>query len=172
MDLYLIVLRIFHIVAGVFWAGGAFALVGFISPAATQAGPAGGKFMQRLTLGTRWIMTVSAAAGVSVLTGVLLYWRASGGLRPEWITTGTGIAFTVGGLAALIALFVGVQVAGNSRKLAELGQRIEAAGGPPSPQDASQLAALQARLQTLGTVTATLLVITLLTMASARYLSF
>lgn len=128
--------------------------------------------MQRLTLGTRWIMTVSVAAGVSVLTGALLYWRASGGLRPEWITTGTGIAFTVGGLAALIALFVGVQVGGNSRKLAELGQRIEAAGGPPSPQDASQLAALQARLQTLGTVTATLLVITLLTMASGRYLSF
>ena len=172
MDYYVIVLRISHILAGVFWAGGSFALIGFVSPAATQAGPAGGKFMQRLTLGTRWIMAVSAAAGVSVITGALLYWRASGGLRPEWITTGTGIAFTVGGLAALIALFVGVQVGSNSRKLAELGQRFEAAGGPPSPQDASQLAALQARLQTLGTVTATLLVITLLAMASARYLSF
>ncbi|MGH2620327.1 MAG: hypothetical protein ACRDHG_07125 [Anaerolineales bacterium] len=171
MDYYVIVLRIIHILGGVFWAGGAFALIGFVSPAAAQAGPAGGKFMQRLTLGTRWIMAVSAAGGLAVLSGLLLYWRASGGLRPEWLTTGSGITFTIGGLAAGIALTVGIQVGGVSRRMAELGQKIEAAGGPPSPENAAQLAAFQARLQSLGSLTVVLLVITLLAMASARYIS-
>jgi hypothetical protein len=128
--------------------------------------------MQRLVLGTRWVLGVSAAAGLAVLTGLLLYWRASGGLRPEWLSTGTGIAFTIGGLAGVTAMFVGVRVGTSSRQLAELGKRIGSAGGPPSPEDAARLAALQVRLQSLGTVTAVLLVITLLGMSSARYLSF
>ena len=172
MDYYVIVLRLIHILGGVFWAGGAFALVGFISPAAAQAGPAGGKFMQRLTLGTRWITAVSAAAGLAILSGLLLYWRASGGLRPEWLSTGTGITFTIGGLSAVIAMGVGIQVGGLSRRMAEFGQKIEAAGGPPSPENGAQLAAFQARLQSLGSLTTVLLVITVLAMASARYISF
>ena len=172
MDYYVIVLRIIHVLAGVFWAGGAFALVGFVSPAAAQAGPAGGQFMGRLVLGTRWVLAVSAAAGLAVLTGVLLYWRASGGLRPEWLSSGPGIGFTIGGLAAVTAMFIGVQVGSGSRQLAELGKRIGSAGGPPSPEDVARLGAMQARMQSLGTVTAVLLVITLLGMSSARYLSF
>lgn len=172
MDYYVILLRIIHILAGVFWAGGAFALVGFVSPAAAQAGPAGGQFMQRLVLGTRWVLAVSAAAGLAVLSGLLLYWRASGGLRPEWLSTGTGIAFTIGGLAGVTAMFIGVRVGGSSRQLAELGKQIGSAGGPPSPEDAARLAALGARLQSLGTVTVTLLVIAVLAMSSARYISF
>ena len=128
--------------------------------------------MQRLVLGTRWRFAVSGAAGLSVLTGLLLYWRASAGLRPEWLTTGTGIAFTIGGLAGVTAMFVGVQVGASSSQMAELGQRIGSAGGPPSPEDAPRLAALQARLQSLGTVTAVLLIITLLGMSTAQYLSF
>ena len=172
MDYYVIVLRIIHILGGVFWAGASFALVGFVSPAAAQAGPAGGQFMQRLVLGTRWRFVISAAAGLAVLTGLLLYWRASGGLRPEWLSTGTGIAFTIGGLAGVTAMVFGFQVGNSSSQLAELGQRIGSAGRPPSPEDAARLAALQARLQSLGTVTAALLVITLLGMSTARYLSF
>lgn len=172
MDYYVIVLRIIHILGGVFWAGGAFALIGFVSPAAAQAGPAGAKFMQRLNMGTRWNMGISAAAGLAILSGLLLYWRASGGLRPEWLSTGTGITFTIGGLSAVIAMGVGIQVGGVSRRMAELGQQIEAAGGPPSPENAAKLAAFQARLQSLGTLTAVLLVITVLAMAGARYVSF
>lgn len=172
MDYYVIVLRILHILGGVFWAGATFALVGFVSPAAAQAGPAGGQFMQRLVLGTRWRLMISAAAGLAVLTGVLLYWRASGGLRPEWLTTGTGIAFTIGGLAGVTAMFIGIRVGNSSAQMAELGKRIGSAGGPPSPEDAARLAALVARLESLGTVTAVLLVITLLGMSTARYLSF
>jgi uncharacterized membrane protein len=172
VDIYAIALRIVHILGGVFWAGGAFALIGFVSPAARQAGPAGGKFMQELTLRTRWTTAVGAAAGLTVLSGLLLYWRASGGLRPEWLSSGPGVTFTLGGLAALIAMGIGIQVGNTSQRMAEVGKQIEAAGGPPSPENAAKLAAFQARLQSLGSLTVVLLVVTLLAMASARYVSF
>jgi uncharacterized membrane protein len=172
MDVYLIVLRLIHILGGVFWAGAAFALTGFVGPAVNQAGPEGGKVMQRLVLGTRWVTTVSAAAGLAVLTGLLLYWRASGGLQQGWITTGSGIIFTIGGVAGLIGLFYGIRVGGTSRELAKLGQNIGASGGPPSPEQATELAGLQERLGSMGTINAIALVITVLAMATARYVAF
>src|SRR5436190_689631 len=103
MDLVMIVLRLIHILTGVFWAGAAFILVQFILPAATAAGPAGGQFMQRL-LQTNFSRIVLAAGTLNVLAGLVMYWRDSGGLQLVWITTPTGLTLTLGGLAALIAL--------------------------------------------------------------------
>jgi hypothetical protein len=45
-------------------------------------------------------------AALTILSGAGLYWRASGGLQAAWITSPSGLAFTIGGLAA-IASFVG-----------------------------------------------------------------
>lgn len=169
MDFYLLSLRIIHIFGGVFWAGSAFLLVGFLSPAVAQAGPAGPKVMQRLILGTRFTIVTTLAAILAVLSGLLLYWRASNGLQGAWISTGTGIIFTLGGLAGLVALFTGATLGQTSGKLARLGAGIE---GAPTPEQAAEIQALQARLQTLGTVTSVLLVVTLIGMATAQYVFF
>ena len=48
-------------------------------------------------------------AGLTVLSGAALYWRDSNGLSADWITAPSGLAFTIGGLAA-IAAFVGGMV--------------------------------------------------------------
>ena len=42
MSIYLIVLRLLHIVAGTFWAGTTFFMVSFMYPAISLAGPGGG----------------------------------------------------------------------------------------------------------------------------------
>jgi uncharacterized membrane protein len=42
------VLRILHVAAGVFWAGGAIVFASFVEPNASALGPAGIPFMQRL----------------------------------------------------------------------------------------------------------------------------
>ena len=169
MDFYLLTLRLVHIIGGVFWAGSAFMLVQFVAPAVTLAGPEGAKFMQRLVLGTRFVVVTATAAGLTVLTGLLLYWRASGGLRTEWMSTGTGVMFTIGGLAGLIALFAGSAIGANSRKLATLGASLQ---GPPSPEQAAEIDRLQNRLSNLGAATAILLLVVLIAMASAQYVFF
>lgn len=169
MDFYLLLLRIVHIIGGVFWAGSAFMLVRFVAPAVTLAGPEGAKFMQRLVLGTRFVVVTATAAGLTVLTGLLLYWRASGGLRGEWMATGTGVMFTIGGLAGLIALFTGSATGTNSRKLATLGASLQ---GPPSPEQAAEIAMLQNRLSNLGSATSILLLLVLIAMATAQNVFF
>ena len=48
MDTYLVVLRIVHILAGVFWVGAALTAFLFLQPAAREVGPAAGPFMAHL----------------------------------------------------------------------------------------------------------------------------
>ena len=169
MDFYVLTLRIIHILAGAFWFGSAFALTRFVAPAVTLAGPEGAKFMQKLVLGTRFVMVTAIAAGLAVLTGLLLYWRASGGLQTEWMSTGTGVMFTIGAIGGIIALFTGSAIGANSRKLATLGASLQ---GPPSPEQGAEIAGLQSRLETLGAVTSILLLVVLIAMASAQYVFF
>ena len=169
MDFYVLTLRIIHILAGAYWAGSAFLLASFIGPTVSQMRPEGPKFMQRLILGTRYTTAIGAAAGLAVLSGLLLYWRASGGLQTDWMSTGTGVMFTLGGLAAIGALVLGGFIASNGKKLAEFGASLE---GPPSPDQAAELEHLGTRGANLGAAIAILLVITLIAMASAQYVFF
>lgn len=172
MDFYVLLLRIIHIVGGAFWAGAAFLLTGFVAPAVNKAGPEGGKFMQTFVLKTRYVVIVAVAAGLTVLAGLLLYLRKLGGLNNlnfEWSTTGEGIAFTIGGLAGIAALITGSMTGSTSRKMATLGASLE---GPPSPEQAAEIAGYQNRLSNLGAVTSILLLVALIGMASAQYVFF
>ena len=48
MDTYLVVLRIVHILAGVFWVGAVVTTILFLQPTARDVGPAAGPFMAHL----------------------------------------------------------------------------------------------------------------------------
>ena len=175
MTTYLLVLRIIHILGGAFWAGAAFMLAGYVAPAVREAGQAGTQFMQGLLGKTRFLSVIAVASGLNVLSGLLLYWRLSGNrINLEWITTsGTGMAFTIGGLAGLAALVIGMAVQNRgSRKILAIGRAIQASGGPPTPEQAAEIQSIQESVGRAGVWTSILLVIALLGMASARYLVF
>jgi len=173
MDLYVIVLRLLHIFGGVFWAGTTFFFTGYAGPAVMASGPEGGKFMQALLGQTRFLRVVAAAAGLTALSGLLLYWRASGGLRLEWIGTGTGLAFSIGGLAGLAASGIGIGVQNRAgRALVALGKQQQAAGAPPTPEQAAKIQAYQQAIANGGRWSSILLIVALLGMATARHLSF
>lgn len=146
MTVYIVTLRLIHILAGVFWTGGALIVAGFVLPSVQAAGPAGGAFMQKLAGDRRLPDRLAAAAVVTVLAGLLLYWEASGGLTGEWIGSATGITFTIGGLAGIVAAVVGVGIgAPTTRRVLRLGQEVAAAGGQPGPDQQAAMAALQRR---------------------------
>ena len=77
MNYYMLILRIIHIMGGVFWVGSAWMMAGFIQPAAKAAGPDAAKFMQRL-MQSRHSILISVAAVLTVLSGALLYDRMFG----------------------------------------------------------------------------------------------
>src|SRR5438874_1607809 len=125
MDIVMIVLRLIHILTGVFWVGGSFMLMSYVVPAANAAGPAGGQFMQRFMQGNAQ-RAILSAGGLNVLAGVLLYLRDSAGLQLSWITSPVGLTFTVGALAAIAALIYGGAVtAPAGARMGRLGQEMQ-----------------------------------------------
>lgn len=171
MDTYMVVLRIVHILAGAFWVGAAVVVFAFLQPAAREVGPAAGPLMMHLAQKKRLPDIVLGAAGITILAGLLMYWRVSGGFDPDWIESAYGIAITVGALSAIAAVALGGSIVRPSMlAAAAIGREVAASGGPPTPQQAAQIQGLQDRVRTTGKVIIPLLVFATAAMASARYL--
>jgi uncharacterized membrane protein len=167
----MIVLRLIHIVGGVFWVGGMLQTAAFLFPAVRATGAQGGRVMQELIQRRRLPIYMSSAAGLTILSGFVMYGRNAAATNGAWASTRPGIAYGLGGLAAILALAIGAAVGASAgRKLAALGERVQATGGPPSAEQASQMAALQARMGRTTQVVAALLLLAAAAMAVARYL--
>lgn len=144
-------LRLLHLVFGILWAGGAITIGWFVIPAAREAGPAGAGVM-RGVVARRFPIVMQVSGFLTVLVGLRLYhlrWS------PSWVTTPEGFVLTLGGLLGLGALAIGVFAqAPTASKVAALAAQIAAQGGPPSPEQAQQMGALQARMGKLANVLA------------------
>jgi len=170
MNIVTVLLRLIHIVAGMFWVGGSVMMVGFVQPTVAAMGPEGAKFMQRFAGPSRFPLFMNLAAPLTTLAGLALYWMDSG-FRVEWIVTGPGLGFTVGGVAGIAAFILGAVVMGpTSAQMAALGKEIQVAGGPPTPAQASRMRTLQGKFHQGGLWGAILLIVALGAMSVARYL--
>ncbi|HEC21655.1 MAG TPA: hypothetical protein ENI95_01920 [Chloroflexi bacterium] len=170
MDVYPIVLRLLHIGGGVFWAGSTFFMAFLMSPAVRMAGEGGQQYMRTLTQRTPLATFMSVSSLLNVISGILLYWRASAGFRSNWMASGMGITLAIGGLAGLIATVIGTLVNRSlAEKIGALGKEIQASGGPPTPEQLAQMRKYQAGLASALKWSAVLLAISVVTMAVARY---
>jgi hypothetical protein len=115
-----------------------------------------------------WVLR---AAGLTVLAGVLMYWRVSGGLDGDWLTSAQGVSLTIGALCGIAAFSLGLSIV-RPTILATLaiGRDVAASGGPATPEQGAQLQALQQRGKSIGQVIVPLLVLAVSGMAAARYL--
>ena len=167
----IILLRLIHILAGVFWTGAAIVTAVFLVPSIRALGPAGGPVMQQIA-GVRKLPLYFMGAGIfTVLSGISLYWRASGGFTNAWMHSGSGATFGIGAVFALAAMIVGMAVATPAAKRASaLGAAMAGAGRPPSPEQMAEMQQLQARLGKAGALGAALLVLATAAMAIARYI--
>lgn len=171
MDAYMVVLRIVHILAGAFWVGAAVVVFVFLQPAAREVGPAASPLMMQLAQKKRLPDIVLGAAGITILAGLLMYWRVSDGFNADWIGSAYGIAITVGALAALAAVALGASIVRPSMiAAAAIGREVAASGGAPTPEQAAKIQILQDRVRTTGMAIIPLLLFATAAMASARYL--
>lgn len=172
MDWLQIALRAVHIFGGIAWVGGAALFFFYLEPAINKLGPDAEKFVDEVINKRKLPIYFVAASTLTVVAGVWLYWRDSNGLQMAWISSPTGIAFTTGGIAALIAWAGGNLLI--PRTLMQLNAHVtqmRAAGGPPTPEMLATLQAIQHRLRRLGLADLILLGVAVLTMAVARYLT-
>jgi len=173
MNFYVLILRLFHIVPGIFWVGSALMLTLFLSPSVRATAPEGGKVLGHLVLKTGFIRAMSAAAGSVVLSGILLYLHDLGSFGgAAWISAGPGLGFLIGAVFALAGFSFGIVTGNLSKKVALLGVEIAKAGGPPSPEQGAEMAKLQTALGKIGNYNVICLTIAILMMSLSRYLVF
>jgi hypothetical protein len=171
MDALLISLRIIHLGAAMTWFGGAIVSSFFLQPTVEALGAAGQPFMEHLMNRRRLGIFFPIVAALTVLGGVALYWRDSSGLQLSWITSPTGLAYTIGGLAAILA-FVGGGVLigpGIAEQTAVQGE-LAAGDGVPTAAQRERLDRADRRLKLASRIDLPLLLLAGLTMAVARYL--
>jgi hypothetical protein len=110
-------------------------------------------------------------ATLTILAGAALYWRDSGGLQGSWITSPTGLAFTIGGLAALAAFVGGFALIGPSiAEQTAVQTELARGNGEPTESQRERLARAEGRMRLANRLDLPLLLLAGLTMAVARYL--
>ena len=168
--LVFLLLRVVHVVGGVLWVGAAVLLASFLLPSVRALGAGGGPVMQQMTA-RRLPVYMGTLAVLSVVSGFALYWHDSAGFRShEWLRSGSAMAFGLAGVLAVSALVLGATVISPAtERLGALAQAMQRAGGPPTAEQLAGMRQLETRLARAAGAGATLLVITAILMAIARY---
>ena len=165
MNIYLLVLRLIHIVAGVIWGGGAIIMEFFIGRSIRSTGETGQKFAQYLMIQLRMHRFMTVMALSTVLAGGLLYWHDSNGFTSAWMKGGAGIGFTIGAVFGLIAFIFGAIFGGTNAKLAQISAQVQ---GKSTGEQLAQIQTLQKRIRTVTPIHVFSMILAMIFMATAR----
>jgi hypothetical protein len=153
MDTYMVLLRLVHIVTGIFWVGSDLLMVFFVEPTVIALGPNGGAFMQRLTKHTRYAQAMPISALLTVVTGVLLF------------------VLGLGSLAGILAFLDGMIFIGPTvNRIEQLGTEMTEQQGPPSGDQLAEKQQLQGRMNRAYQYMIILTMLSIVGMSSARYI--
>jgi len=164
-----LVLRLLHILTGAFWYGAVIFSARFLMPSLQAAGPAAGPIMAQLNQ-RRLSQSIMAAAIINVISGLSMMFVLSSGDMGTWMRMNSSRAFATGGTFAILALILGaVMYPPAVNRLGAIAAAAAKRGGPPTPEEATEIGALQARLRVGNLLVAVLLTLALAAMAVARY---
>jgi|KBSSwiStaDraftv2_1062776.scaffolds.fasta_scaffold998047_2 uncharacterized membrane protein len=165
-----IVLRLVHVLGGAFWFGAVFTNFVFVQPAVLGSGTDGQRVMGHVLRDRRFLDVVLGAALLTGIAGGVLFWRDTNGLDSALAFAASGLGFTIGGLAGLLALLLFIFVGyPNTRRLITIGSRLETERRAPTAAEQALLARSQAALRPIGVAVPVLLGVAAAAMATARY---
>lgn len=164
MNIYVVwLLRIIHIVAGVFWVGGTLIMTFFVAPTIGATGEAGQKFIAHLMNNLKFSNRMATASGSTILAGILLYARGGTAFFESRFALGLGI----GAVFALVGFVFGMLIGRTIKAMAQLGSQMQ---GKPSPDQLAQMQTLQKRQATVSMISTVSVLLATVFMAIARYL--
>jgi hypothetical protein len=164
-------LRVFHVLLAASWLGATVFMSLILMPAINSAGSAGDQIT--VGLGRKGITPFfGALGGLTVVTGIYLFWHFTGGFDPEISGSHAGIAYSIGGAAGLLAVILGGSVIGRSSKrvVAVIEQVATLPDGTQKSALLQEAAGLRQRMSSFGMIVLTLQVIALALMAVAHYI--
>ncbi len=162
-------LRLIHILGGAFWFGSLMFVAIFLLPTLKAIGPASGAVMQQLTEVRKLPLYMMFVPIITILSGLGLFYNDSVGTAGGFMRSAPGMMYSTGGVLAIITATIGGFInAPTGKKLGELGGKIRARGGPPTPEEQSEVARLQDKLNGATRVAAVLVTLAGACMALAR----
>ncbi len=169
MDVLMVVLRLIHIFAGIYWVGASLFLLIVLVPALRAVGPAGNSVMRGMLLKTPYGRLYGIAAGLTTLAGIIMYVRVSGTFNADWLTSGQGIILSIGAVAGLLATgHGGATLGGKTDRMKELAGEIEAQSEPTDAQK-TEFDSLMDYLGKHGRISLILMIIAVVGMSAWRY---
>jgi uncharacterized membrane protein len=94
-----LLIRVSHVLLAAIWLGAVVYTAVFVMPAVAESGPAGGQVMGAIA--RRGLTAfLGVVAGLTIVSGVWLYWRFTGGFDPAVSASTGGMAFGIGGAAS------------------------------------------------------------------------
>jgi len=105
----LLLMRLLHILSGIFWVGTMMFNTGFLLPAFRDAGPDGAKVGAALAK-RRFMVVMPIVALVTILSGFWLFWRTSAGFQATFMQSHMAKALSFGAACAIVAFIIGVVV--------------------------------------------------------------
>lgn len=167
----MVVLRLIHIIAGIFWVGTVFLLAWFLLPAQRTTGMAGLSFVEELMMRKKLRIYLILTMVLTILSGLTMYAHYMMASHGEWASSTMAKVLGFGAVCGIIAGGVGASSGKRmGMKMIAMGNEIRGSGGSPSPAQQAQLDALQNKAAGEMKLVAALLVIAVAAMASARYL--
>lgn len=166
-DLYLASLRAIHIATAVFWAGGTFVMAGFHEFVVHPDGER--RTLERMAGYAGVSQMIGVSGMVSVVAGSILYWEVSAGLDMDWIGHSYGTTITIGAVAGILALVVGIVLVGLTNNRVESMDESIPESGDLSADEAETLESYRKRILVGERLIALLLLVAILAMATAQY---
>ncbi|MEP6619690.1 MAG: hypothetical protein ABJE47_10250 [bacterium] len=165
----ILVLRLIHIVGGIFWVGSSLFTALFLAPALTTSGVNAGQVFGALQQ-RRLFTALPLVAVCVILSGMRLMWIASAGSATFFAST-PGHAFGAAGGCAILAFAISLVVGRPTAvRSARLGAAVATATDEERPKIMAQLAALRTRGARANALTTALLTLAAVGMSVARYL--
>jgi hypothetical protein len=167
----MIILRLIHILGGVFWVGTVFIITWFLLPANKTTGQAGLVVMQEVMMRRKLSVYLMTAMGLTILSGLTMYARMAMITHGAWASTTNAKVLGFGALCGIVGGAIGGSISkATGMKMAAIGKAIQDSGQPPTEAQKSEIGALQEKMQKVMSFVAILLILAVAAMASARYL--
>lgn len=169
MQTELLLLRIVHVVGGVFWVGAMAFNAFFLGPAMTAAGPAAGPVAVGLQR-RKVFVAMPIVAILTILAGLRLMMITSSGFSRAYFARPSGMTYAIGAALALLAFLYGLVV--TRPAMARVAAMSHAAASDETTREriAAEVRAQQQRARSSTLVVTVLLVLAATAMAVARYL--
>lgn len=170
-SLVFLVIRVLHVLLAAAWIGASIFAALFLDRLLAQTDR--GSSVAVLTTLDRggFNAFMASVGGLTVLSGLWLYWRFTGHFDPAVSASMGARVFGAGGLAGIIALIIGGSVIGRTfKKMTALASRASSLPeGAERTTVLSQIEGARARVHTTGWIVVALQIIALTTMAVGHY---